>query len=114
MIKIKRIYEKPEKDDGYRIYIDRLWARGLKKEDAGINEWMKDIAPSTELRKWFAHDPAKWNEFKKKYSKELNSKKEYVNSIKQLEKEHKTVTLLFSARDKNFNNARALMEYLKN
>ena len=113
MIKIKRIYEKPEKSDGYRIYIDRLWARGLKKGDAKIDEWVKDIAPSNELRKWFAHDPAKWEEFKKKYGKELRDKEEYINRIKELEKEHKTITLLYSAKDEKYNNARALMEHVK-
>ena len=112
MLKIKRIYDAVSPDDGKRILIDRLWPRGMKKEDAKIDEWLKDIAPSDELRKWFAHDPKKWKEFKERYKKELKGK---AVIIARLRKEMKSgnVTLLYSARDEEHNNAVALKEMLK-
>ena len=105
MIKIKRIYEPAANDDGFRILVDRLWPRGLSKENAKVDLWLKDIAPSDDLRKWFHHDPKKWKEFKSKYQKELEAKKELLNKIKQIEKEKRIVTLLYSAKDKEHNNA---------
>ncbi|MFA3781478.1 DUF488 domain-containing protein [Melioribacteraceae bacterium 4301-Me] len=113
MIKVKRIYEKPSKDDGYRILVDRLWARGLTKEKAKIDLWLKEIAPSNELRKWYNHDPEKWDLFKEKYREELKGKKEFLVQIKKLEKEHRTVTLLFSSKEEKLNNAAALLEFIK-
>lgn len=113
MIKIKRVYEPPAQEDGFRVLIDRLWPRGLTKEKAKLNQWMKEVAPSDELRKWFSHDPEKWEEFKKKYSKELDGKQVLLEKIKQLEKEQKTVTLLYSAKDTERNNAVALKEILE-
>lgn len=113
MIKIKRVYEQPTKDDGFRILVDRLWARGLTKEKAQINLWLKDIAPSNELRKWYNHDPKKWNSFKEKYRKELEGKEELLIQIKKLEKEYNTVTLLFSSKEEKLNNAAALTEIIK-
>lgn len=113
MIKIKRVYEQPTKDDGFRILVDRLWARGLTKEKAQINLWLKDIAPSNELRKWYNHDPKKWNLFKEKYRKELKGKEELLGQIKELEKEYKTVTLLYSSKEEKLNNAAALAEIIK-
>lgn len=113
MIKIKRVYEQPTKDDGFRILVDRLWARGLTKEKAQINLWLKDIAPSNELRKWYNHDPKKWNSFKEKYRKELEGKEELLIQIKKLEKEYNTVTLLFSSKEEKLNNAAALAEIIK-
>ncbi len=113
MLKIKRIYEPPSPDDGKRILIDRLWARGIRKEEARIDEWIKEISPSNELRKWFAHDPAKWSEFKKRYRKELKDKKEILDRIKK-EARRKTVTLLYSASDEEHNNAVAMKEFLAN
>lgn len=111
-IKIKRVYEPAVKNDGYRILIDRVWPRGLTKAKAHIDLWLKEIAPSTQLRQWFKHDPEKWPEFKKRYSKELSSKKELIAII--LEEAHKhTVTILFGAKDEKHNNAVALNEYLK-
>jgi uncharacterized protein YeaO (DUF488 family) len=107
---VKRIYDDYEKTDGIRILVDRLWPRGIKKDKAKFDIWLKDISPSPELRKWFSHDPAKWNEFKSKYFKELDGKKELC---KQLINEGDKITLLFSARDLNYNNAVALMEYLE-
>jgi len=114
MIKIKRIYDAYEKEDGYRILVDRLWPRGLSKNKAKVDLWLKEIAPSDKLRKWFAHDPKKWEDFKNKYEDELKNKKEIkeiINEIKRIEKEKKTVTLLYSARDEKRNNAIVLREF---
>ncbi|GMV77472.1 MAG: hypothetical protein AMXMBFR79_06070 [Chitinophagaceae bacterium] len=113
MIYIKRIYEPPEKKDGYRILIDRLWPRGIAKQEAKIDVWVKEIAPSTELRKWFNHDAVKWKEFKEKYQKELKNNLELVHQIKALEKENKTITLLFAAKETEYNNAQVLIDVLK-
>lgn len=113
MIKSKRTYEPIGDDDGYRILIDRLWPRGLSKEKAHIDLWLKDIAPSTELRKWYDHDVDKWSEFEKRYEEELKSKQELVKQIKNLEKEHKTITLLYSAKDTEHANANVLIQYLE-
>jgi uncharacterized protein YeaO (DUF488 family) len=111
MILIKRVYLKPEKTDGIRILVDRLWPRGLTKEKAKIDLWIKDIAPSHELRNWYSHDPDKWHEFKKRYFKELKKKEELVQSVLNHASE-KTTTLLFSTKEEEFNNAVALKEYL--
>ncbi len=111
MIRIKRVYEKPTKTDGQRILIDRLWPRGLSKSQAKIDFWLKEIAPSTELRKWFSHDPAKWSEFKRRYFKELNQSQKNLAELKKLLK--KKSTLVYSAKDTQFNNAVALKEYLE-
>lgn len=113
MIHIKRIYEPPEKKDGYRILIDRLWPRGIAKQEAKIDVWVKEIAPSTELRKWFNHDAVKWKEFKEKYKKELKNNLELVHQIKALEKEKKIITLLFAAKETAYNNAQVLIDVLK-
>lgn len=113
MIKIKRVYDPPSKEDGYRILIDRLWPRGLTKEKAKINLWLKEIAPSNELRKWYSHDPKKWEEFKNRYRKELANKQELLRKIVQLEKEKDIVTLLYSTRETEHNNAIALQGFLK-
>jgi len=112
MIKIKRVYDEPFKDDGYRILIDRLWARGLKKEKAKIDLWLKEIAPSNELRKWYVHDPTKWNSFKEKYKVELKGKEKLLDQIKKLEKEKGTLTLLYSSKEPRLNNAVALLEII--
>jgi len=109
MIKIKRIYEDTSPDDGRRIYVDRLWPRGLKKEDVKMDEWLKEIAPSDGLRKWFAHDPSKYEEFKKRYLRELESRSEILARIRT-EGKRGTVTLLFSAKDTEHNNATVLKE----
>ncbi len=112
MLKLKRVYEKPEKTDGKRILIDGLWPRGLTKEKAKVDIWMKEAAPSAELRKWFGHDPQKWPEFKKKYRGELKSKKEFLNRIRSLA-EKGTVTILYGSKEERFNNANALKGFLK-
>lgn len=112
MIVIKRAYEPTSKDDGFRILVDRLWPRGLTKERVAADLWLKDIAPSTELRKWFGHDPEKWSEFYNKYKDELKDKKELVDIIKNKAKEGK-VTLLYGAKDETHNEAVALLDYIK-
>ncbi len=111
MIRIKRIYDPASPGDGRRILIDRLWPRGLKKEEARFDEWLKDLAPSDELRKWFSHDPAKWSEFQKRYRSELRGKAELLESLRT-EARKGTVTLLYSARDEEHNNAVVLKELL--
>ncbi len=111
MIKIKRIYEPASPDDGKRVYIDRLWPRGMKKEEVKMDEWLKDISPSDNLRKWFGHDPAKYAEFKKRYKKELEKQSEILERLRK-EGKKGTVTLLFSARDVEHNNATVMRELL--
>ena len=113
MIKLKRIYEKPEENDGFRLLVDRLWPRGLNKQKTKIDLWLKDIAPSDNLRKWFSHDPKKWKGFKSKYEKELENNP-LLQKIKQLENENKIITFLYSAKDEKHNNAVALYEILMN
>lgn len=111
MIKIKRVYDPFEPEDGKRILIDRLWPRGIKKEGLKMDEWLKEIAPSDKLRKWFSHDPKKYGEFKKRYTKELEDKSEILKRIKR-EARKGRVTILFSAKDTEHNNATALKETL--
>ncbi len=111
MIKIKRIYELASPDDGKRIYIDRLWPRGMKKEEVKIDEWIKEISPSDSLRKWFAHDPSKYPEFKRRYTKEIEKHSETLERIRK-EGKKETVTLLFSAKDVDHNNATVLKDLL--
>jgi uncharacterized protein YeaO (DUF488 family) len=110
-IKVKRVYEAPAKDDGIRILVDRLWPRGLTKEKASVDIWLKEIAPSTELRKWFGHEPAKWNDFRKKYHSELKENKEPISLLKDEMKKGK-VTLLFGAKDEEHNEAVVLLNYI--
>ena len=110
-IKLKRVYEESDRDDGTRILVDRLWPRGLTKQKANVDIWLKEVAPSTELRKWFHHDPDKWKEFKKKYVKELKGKEEQINILKK-ELKAGTVTLLYGAKDEEHNEALVLMEVL--
>ena len=110
-IKTKRVYEDFDAKDGRRVLVDRLWPRGLKKESAGIDLWMKEIAPSNEIRNWFAHDPAKWNDFRKKYFAELKSNKNLCEEL--IGKEKGMLTLLYSAKDVEHNQAVALKEFLE-
>ncbi len=112
MIGIKRVYEKAAKEDGWRVLVDRLWPRGMKKEEVKIDVWMKEVAPSDALRQWFAHDPKKWPEFQKKYRTELKKKKELLAELKRIEKERGTLTLLFGAKDEEHNQAVVLAEAL--
>ncbi len=111
MIKTKRAYDPASEDDGKRVLVDRLWPRGLRKDKARIDEWLKDIAPSTDLRKWYSHDPAKWQEFKKRYRNELEDKKGILDDLKA-EAKKTTITLVYSSRERELNNAEALREFL--
>ncbi len=111
-IKLKRVYETPAKEDGTRILVDRLWPRGLTKEKAHVDLWLKEIAPSTELRKWFSHDPAKWAEFQTRYKAELKNNPEQVVLLKKEAAKGKT-TLLYGAKDEQHNEAIVLQQLLQ-
>lgn len=111
-IKIKRAYDPVDADDGLRVLVDRLWPRGLKRDAAKVDHWLKDIAPSGELRGWFGHDPDRWTEFRKRYRAELAANKPAVTELHQLARGAKSLTLLFAARDTDHNNAVVLKEYL--
>lgn len=110
-VKVKRIYEAPEPTDGARVFVDRLWARGLTKEKAALDLWLKEVAPSTELRKWFSHDPAKWEEFQERYRAELEANTEAIARLRA-EIQKGPVTLLYGARDQEHNEALVLKEFL--
>jgi uncharacterized protein YeaO (DUF488 family) len=113
MIRIARVYEPPGKRDGWRVLVDRLWPRGLRKDAARVDEWMKEIAPSNALRKWFGHKPERWFEFQKRYRAELSAKKTAIESLHSWEQEHRTVTLLFGAKDEEHNQAVVLRDVLQ-
>jgi uncharacterized protein YeaO (DUF488 family) len=113
MISIERVYDYKPARGKFTILVDRLWPRGLRKEDLNPDLWLKEIAPSHELRKWFGHDPAKWDQFRKRYREELSANSEALKEIKRLEREHGEVVLLYAARDPVHNNASALKEILK-
>lgn len=111
---VKRAYESPEVADGERVLVDRVWPRGLSKEKARLSDWKKDLAPSTELRKWFGHDPAKWEEFRNRYRKELEEAGKMEDLRKLAERTTKeNVTLVFGAKDAEHNNARALAGFIE-
>ncbi|KDE54972.1 DUF488 domain-containing protein [Methanoculleus sp. MH98A] len=112
MLRIKRIYKEPSKDDGTRVLVDRIWPRGISKEKASLDRWEKDLAPSSELRRWFGHDPAKWEEFLRRYRAELKGKEEELARLRQ-EAGEGTVTLLYAAKDEEHNNAVALKRYIE-
>jgi len=112
MIQLKRVYEQETPADGVRYLIERLWPRGVKKESLHIEAWLKEAGPSTELRKWFNHDPEKWSEFRRRYFAELNQRKEAWAPIREAA-ERGTVTLLYSSHDTEHNNAVALKEYIE-
>lgn len=113
MIQTKRVYDKPAKEDGFRILVDRLWPRGLTKQKAHVDLWMKEIAPSDQLRKWFHHEEGNWGEFAKRYKTELAEKKDLLSELKKLSDEHGTVTLLFGSKDETQNQAVVLAGMLK-
>ncbi|MGO9273015.1 MAG: DUF488 domain-containing protein [Terriglobia bacterium] len=113
MFKLKRIYEESEASDGYRVLVDRIWPRGVSKDKARIDLWMKEIAPTDALRKWFGHDPERWEEFQRRYREELQKEIGLTNQLKHLEKRHGTVALVFSARDEHHNQAVALRAFLQ-
>ncbi|MEM9022222.1 MAG: DUF488 family protein [Bacteroidota bacterium] len=109
MIRAKRVYEPWEAADGYRLLIDRLWPRGISREQARIDRWMREVAPSTNLRKWFSHDPEKWPEFQQRFRQELSEHPEVLQEIRELAELHGTLTLVFSSRETRYNNAQALL-----
>lgn len=112
-IRLKRVYEPKAEGDGFRILVDRLWPRGLGKDAAAVDLWLKDIAPSADLRRWFAHDPARWEEFQKRYRHELRQNAAAVAELREQMKAHKLVTLLYGARDTAHNDAVALKDFLE-
>lgn len=111
-ISLKRAYHSPAASDGCRVLVERLWPRGVSKQDAKIDLWAKEAAPSTELRRWFSHDPAKWAEFKRRYFKELQSRPEALEPLRQ-RLQAGLVTFIYSSREERFNNAVALKEFLE-
>ena len=111
-IVVKRVYTPAADTDGYRVLLDRLWPRGLKKADVAFDEWTKDLAPSNELRKWFGHDPALWDGFRQRYATELDRMAAHWQALAERSRRHR-VTLLFGARDEEHNNAVALKAYLE-
>jgi uncharacterized protein YeaO (DUF488 family) len=112
-IVLKRVYEPPEAEDGFRVLVDRLWPRGLSKEKAKIDLWIRDLGPSTALRKWFAHDEQKWEGFREKYLLELEDKQDLLQQLKDLQKEHPKITLLYGARDRTHNEAVIILEKMR-
>ena len=112
MVRVKRIYGPAASGDGFRVLVDRIWPRGIKKSDAAIDLWLKEVAPSTELRRWFGHDPAKWSGFRKRYAHELGANSELVRQLAAGARRGR-VTLLYAARDEEHNNAVVLAALLK-
>lgn len=110
-LRVKRVYEAPEPEDGFRVLVDRIWPRGMSRERAAVDLWLKSAAPSTDLRQWFAHDPARWNEFRRRYRRELAAKPELLKELRQ-RCEAGALTLVYSARDVLHNQAVALSELL--
>lgn len=111
-VSLKRVYDQPGEQDGTRVLVDRLWPRGIKKGNAAVDLWLKDIAPSNELRRWFSHEPKKWPEFRKRYFGELGGKGEAVQKLVELASRGK-VTLLYGSKEEKLNNAVALKEYIE-
>jgi uncharacterized protein YeaO (DUF488 family) len=110
-VKLKRAYESPAAEDGTRILVDRLWPRGLTKEKAALGQWMKDIAPSTELRKWYGHEPARWQEFRRRYAEEIRQNADLLDHLRSFARQG-PVTLVYSARDKKHNDAVVLRDLI--
>ena len=110
-VRLKRAYEPPARDDGARILIDRLWPRGMTKKAAAIDEWFKDVAPSTALRQWFGHDPARWQEFRRRYADEVRQNPEHLDKLRDRARQG-PITLVFSARDELHNDAVVLRDLL--
>ena len=112
MVNIKRVYELPASKDGYRVLVDRIWPRGISKEDAGIDEWWKEYGPSTKLRKWFGHDPVKWKSFRQQYLAELRARhEEIVCAVNRANRNR--ITLVYGARDEQHNQAVVLKEFIE-
>jgi uncharacterized protein YeaO (DUF488 family) len=113
MFKLKRVYDESHPEDGFRVLVERLWPRGVTRADAALDLWLKDVAPSTELRKWFGHDPAKWNQFRERYWAELDRQPQAVAMLLRKAGEEHRVTLVYSARDQVRNSAVVLKDYLQ-
>jgi uncharacterized protein YeaO (DUF488 family) len=111
MIELKRAYEQPSPQDGFRVFVERLWPRGVRKENAQFDLWLKDVSPSPELRKWYGHDPTKWTEFQKRYRAELKERTDELNFLKEKSR-GETVTLVYAARDQEHNSALILKNVL--
>ena len=112
MIKLKRVYEQAEPSDGFRILADRLWPRGISKEEAHVDEWLRDIAPTTELRKWFGHDPGKWPLFERRYRAELKAKKQLLEKL-LADAAGRDITLIYASREEKYNNVTVLKAVLQ-
>lgn len=112
MIKLKRVYEPPGPEDGCRVLVERLWPRGISKEKASLDLWLKDVAPSPELRTWFGHDPAKWDEFRKRYFEELKENEDAVDKLRELDRKG-SVTFVYAAKDMEHNAAVALKDFIE-
>ena len=112
MIQLKRAYESPSANDGLRVLVERLWPRGLTKEQAAVDLWLKDVAPSPKLRKWFGHDPSRWTLFKQRYRKELRSKTDDIDALRRKTRSGK-VTMIYAARDEEHNGALVLKEFIE-
>ena len=112
-IRLKRVYDPPADEDGYRILVERLWPRGISKERARIDLWLRDAGASPELRTWFGHDPERWEEFRRRYFAELSAREEVVQALRKAIQDRRTVTFVFAARDEQHNNAVALLEFLE-
>jgi uncharacterized protein YeaO (DUF488 family) len=110
-VRLKRAYDPPQRNDGRRILVDRLWPRGVSKRDVAIDEWLKDLAPTTELRTWFGHDPDRWDEFRRRYAEEIHGHSELLAHLRKLAREG-PVTLVYSARDEVHNDAIVLRDVL--
>jgi len=111
-IRLKRAYDAPTRTDGYRVLVDRVWPRGVSKDKLSVDDWAKEVAPSARLRKWFGHDPAKWDQFKERYFRELDERSDAVEPLREMASK-RIVTLVFGAKNTRFNNAVALKEYLE-
>jgi len=110
-VRLKRAYERAVPDDGVRILVDRLWPRGVRKADAAIDHWIKEVAPSATLRRWFGHEPARWNEFRRRYRRELKEHHKELNELRGLAR-HGAITLVYAARDQAHNEAVVLRDLL--
>ncbi|MDT8443221.1 MAG: DUF488 domain-containing protein [Desulfuromonadales bacterium] len=111
-IRLKRAYDEPAQNDGRRVLVDRIWPRGVKKEELELDDWFKQVAPSSDLRKWFDHDPQKWNEFKQRYFDELKNQPEEIQSLLTTARKGR-LTLVYAASEEKYNNAVALKEFLQ-
>ena len=112
-IAVKRVYDQPSAEDGYRVLVDRLWPRGLSRALAKLDLWLQDIAPTTELRKWYGHEPERWPEFRKRYAEELQGHGALLDLLLDIERHHGRLTLLFAARDRERNEAQVLVDSLR-